>query len=142
MLSSAAANRSGVLCLTLLSLSWCDVLGMYVSEVGLGWLVNKLQARLSKWKVKTLSIEEAKITLLKSLLGASPIFIWSILSFPYVSLELDKEIEVATKIGSIYRSQLLFRRDFAYWSRADSSMDTPFLQLRTRLSSRPSKDRG
>ncbi|GKA20408.1 RNA-directed DNA polymerase, eukaryota [Tanacetum coccineum] len=40
-------------------------------------LVNKLQARLSKWKVKTLSIG-GRLTLLKSVLGASPIYYMSI----------------------------------------------------------------
>ncbi|GKG04980.1 hypothetical protein Tco_0315367, partial [Tanacetum coccineum] len=44
-------------------------------------LVNKLQARLSKWKVKTLSIG-GRLTLLKSVLGASPIYYMSIFKVP------------------------------------------------------------
>ncbi|GKC21849.1 RNA-directed DNA polymerase, eukaryota [Tanacetum coccineum] len=44
-------------------------------------LVNKLQARLSKWKVKTLSIG-GRLTLLKSVLGASPIYYMSVFKVP------------------------------------------------------------
>ncbi|GJY16200.1 hypothetical protein Tco_0386622 [Tanacetum coccineum] len=44
-------------------------------------LYNKLQARLSKWKVKTLSIG-GRLTLLKSVLGASPIYYMSIFKVP------------------------------------------------------------
>ncbi|GJS96725.1 RNA-directed DNA polymerase, eukaryota [Tanacetum coccineum] len=43
--------------------------------------VHKLQSRLSKWKVKTLSIG-GRLTLLKSVLGASPLYNMSIYKVP------------------------------------------------------------
>ncbi|GKC04288.1 RNA-directed DNA polymerase, eukaryota [Tanacetum coccineum] len=44
-------------------------------------LVHKLHSRLSKWKVKTLSIG-GRLTLLKSVLGASPLYNMSIFKIP------------------------------------------------------------
>ncbi|GJZ47149.1 RNA-directed DNA polymerase, eukaryota [Tanacetum coccineum] len=44
-------------------------------------LVHKLRSRLSKWKVKTLSIG-GRLTLLKSVLGASPLYNMSIFKIP------------------------------------------------------------
>nr|GEZ58185.1 RNA-directed DNA polymerase, eukaryota [Tanacetum cinerariifolium] len=46
-------------------------------------LIQKLRSRLSKWKVKTLSIG-GRLTLLKSVLGASPIYNMSIYKVPKV----------------------------------------------------------
>nr|GEU87415.1 RNA-directed DNA polymerase, eukaryota [Tanacetum cinerariifolium] len=43
--------------------------------------VHKLRSRLSKWKVKTLSIR-GRLTLLKSMLGASPLYNMSIFKIP------------------------------------------------------------
>nr|GFC10770.1 RNA-directed DNA polymerase, eukaryota [Tanacetum cinerariifolium] len=87
-------------------------------------VVLKLRSRLSKWKVKTLSIG-GRLTLLKSVLGASPLYTMSIFKvprgvlkemeaihiwkgdrplkevFPRVfALELDKEILVAEKVAT------------------------------------------
>ncbi|GJU47306.1 hypothetical protein Tco_1204572 [Tanacetum coccineum] len=50
MLLFQAANRNGCAVLTLLSLSWCDGWGVKVSKSAWVCLVNKLQARLTKWK--------------------------------------------------------------------------------------------
>ncbi|GJZ47857.1 RNA-directed DNA polymerase, eukaryota [Tanacetum coccineum] len=44
-------------------------------------LVHKLRSRISKWKVKTLSIG-GRLTLLKSVLGASPLYNMSIFKIP------------------------------------------------------------
>ena len=44
-------------------------------------IVNKLEARLSKWKMKTLSIG-GRFTLLKSVLGSTPIFSMSLFKVP------------------------------------------------------------
>ncbi|GJZ10167.1 RNA-directed DNA polymerase, eukaryota [Tanacetum coccineum] len=46
-----------------------------------GSTVDKLRSRLSKWKVKTLSIG-GRLTLLKAVLGASPLFNMSIFKVP------------------------------------------------------------
>nr|GFA57705.1 RNA-directed DNA polymerase, eukaryota [Tanacetum cinerariifolium] len=54
-------------------------------------LVNKLQARLSKWKVKTISIGVI-LTLLKSVLGASPIYYMSIFKVPKGVLKIMESI--------------------------------------------------
>ncbi|GJZ68895.1 hypothetical protein Tco_0632445 [Tanacetum coccineum] len=44
-------------------------------------IVNKLLARLSKWKMKTLSMG-GRFTLLKSVLGSTPIFYMSLIKVP------------------------------------------------------------
>nr|GEX53438.1 RNA-directed DNA polymerase, eukaryota [Tanacetum cinerariifolium] len=54
-------------------------------------LVNNLQARLSKWKVKTLFIG-GRLTLLKSVLGASPIYYMSIFKVPKGMLKIMEYI--------------------------------------------------
>nr|GEU73471.1 RNA-directed DNA polymerase, eukaryota [Tanacetum cinerariifolium] len=53
-----------------------------------GWddVVNKLRSRLSNWKVKTLSIG-GRLTLLKSVLGASPLYYMSIFKTPKTVLK-------------------------------------------------------
>ncbi|GKE43273.1 hypothetical protein Tco_1470557, partial [Tanacetum coccineum] len=56
--------------------------GEYMSQLK-PWnvVVSKLKARLSKWKAKTLSVG-GRLTLLKSVLGATPIFYMSIYKVP------------------------------------------------------------
>ncbi|GKD48022.1 hypothetical protein Tco_1276998 [Tanacetum coccineum] len=56
-------------------------------------LVNKLKARLSKWKVKTLSIG-GRLTLLKSVLGAFPIYYMSIFKVPKGVLKTMESIRI------------------------------------------------
>ncbi|GJU71994.1 RNA-directed DNA polymerase, eukaryota [Tanacetum coccineum] len=73
--------------------------------------VQKLHSRLSNWKVKTLFIE-GRLTLLKSVLGAYPLYNMSIYKAPKgvlnemevirskFSKETDKDSAVASKLGS------------------------------------------
>nr|GFB25550.1 RNA-directed DNA polymerase, eukaryota, reverse transcriptase zinc-binding domain protein [Tanacetum cinerariifolium] len=57
--------------------------------------VNKIRSRLSNWKVKTLSIE-GRLTLLKSVLDASPLYYMSIFKTPKGVL---KEVEAIKRVG-------------------------------------------
>ena len=54
-------------------------------------IVNKLLARLSKWKMKTLFIG-GRLTLLKSVLGSTPIFYMSLFKVPSQVLKKMKSI--------------------------------------------------
>nr|GEV64012.1 RNA-directed DNA polymerase, eukaryota, reverse transcriptase zinc-binding domain protein [Tanacetum cinerariifolium] len=54
-------------------------------------VILKLRSRLSKWKVKTLSIG-SRLTLLKSVLGASPIYYMSIFKVPLGVLKVMESI--------------------------------------------------
>ncbi|GJW13637.1 RNA-directed DNA polymerase, eukaryota [Tanacetum coccineum] len=54
-------------------------------------VIDKLRSRLSKWKVKTLSIG-GRLTLLKSVLGASPIYSMSIFKVPRGVLKIMEAI--------------------------------------------------
>lgn len=54
-------------------------------------VVLKLRSRLSKWKAKTLSIG-GRLTLLKSVLGASPLYTMSIFKVPKGVLKVMESI--------------------------------------------------
>ena len=71
-------------------------LGVKVGEVTShhkAWedIIHKLTSRLSKWKVKTLSIG-GRLTLLKSVIGASPIYPMSIFKVPRGVLKIMEAI--------------------------------------------------
>ncbi|GKC03132.1 RNA-directed DNA polymerase, eukaryota [Tanacetum coccineum] len=55
-------------------------------------MLNKLTARLSKWKMKTLSIE-GRLTLLKSVLGSTPIYNMSLFKVPMKVLQRMETIQ-------------------------------------------------
>nr|GEX41989.1 putative RNA-directed DNA polymerase, eukaryota, reverse transcriptase zinc-binding domain protein [Tanacetum cinerariifolium] len=93
-----AANRIGCAVLN----TPFRYLGMTVGECmsrKSDW-VNKLQARLSKWKVKTLSIG-GRLTLLKFVLGASPIFYMSIFKVPKGVLKIMESIRTSKPNGGL-----------------------------------------
>nr|GFB21476.1 RNA-directed DNA polymerase, eukaryota, reverse transcriptase zinc-binding domain protein [Tanacetum cinerariifolium] len=54
-------------------------------------IILKIKSRLIKWKVKTLSIG-GRLTLLKSVLGASPIYAMSIFTVPHGVLKALESI--------------------------------------------------
>ncbi|GKB49658.1 RNA-directed DNA polymerase, eukaryota, partial [Tanacetum coccineum] len=56
-----------------------------------GDIVRKLNSRMSKWKLKTLSIG-GRLTLLKSVLGATPIYNMSLFKVPKTGLNLMESI--------------------------------------------------
>nr|GEV48074.1 RNA-directed DNA polymerase, eukaryota [Tanacetum cinerariifolium] len=60
---------------------WCKWIRGTFSSAKASITVDKLRSRLSKWKVKTLSIGE-RLTLLKAVLGASPLYNMSIFKVP------------------------------------------------------------
>nr|GEZ78521.1 RNA-directed DNA polymerase, eukaryota, reverse transcriptase zinc-binding domain protein [Tanacetum cinerariifolium] len=72
-----------------------NVEGLYVNQaavkLGCQEVVEKVKIRLSKWKMKTLSIG-GRLTLLKSVLGSIPIFHMSIFRFPSRVLQILESI--------------------------------------------------
>ncbi|GJU66745.1 hypothetical protein Tco_1253004, partial [Tanacetum coccineum] len=76
-----------------------------------GWddVILKLQSRLSKWKAKTLSIG-GRLTLLKSVLGASPLYNMSIFKVPKELLSFEKK----GGLGGFRVISLLIERSSSY----------------------------
>ncbi|GJS48564.1 hypothetical protein Tco_0598685 [Tanacetum coccineum] len=66
-------------------------LGGWDDRLSLDDVILKLQSRLSKWKAKTLSIG-GRLTLLKSVLGASPLYNMSIFKVPKGVLKVMESI--------------------------------------------------
>ncbi|GJW87974.1 thaumatin-like protein 1 [Tanacetum coccineum] len=88
--------------LGVLGLEGCRFYGNKFRYLGLWWgwddsfitwddVILKLQSRLSKWKAKTLSIG-GRLTLLKSVLGASPLYNMSIFKVPKGVLKVMESI--------------------------------------------------
>nr|GEW34398.1 putative RNA-directed DNA polymerase, eukaryota, reverse transcriptase zinc-binding domain protein [Tanacetum cinerariifolium] len=88
----------------------------------LSWapIIQKIQSRLSKWKAKTLSIG-GRFTLLKSVLGASPIYSMSIYKVPTDILDLMESIRNKFFNGAVGKeSKLLGDRDYGSLQKAYS----------------------
>ena len=64
--------------------------------------IAKLKSRLSKWKMKTLSIG-GRFTLLKSVLGATPIYNMSIFKVPKGILKVMESIRRRFFMALIHR---------------------------------------
>ena len=69
-------------------------------------IIFKLRGRLSKWKVNTLSIG-GRLTLLKSVLGASPIYNMSIFKVPRGVLKIMESIRSRFFIGANHGGKIL-----------------------------------
>nr|GEW14507.1 RNA-directed DNA polymerase, eukaryota, reverse transcriptase zinc-binding domain protein [Tanacetum cinerariifolium] len=103
--------------------------------------IAKLRSRLSKWKVKTLSIG-GRLTLLKSVLGASPIYSMSIFKVPCGVLKIMEAIRSSLKIDAhkthtssnwsaiVRELHSLKDKGFDFWShckkRIGNGLDTSF----------------
>nr|GEV73123.1 RNA-directed DNA polymerase, eukaryota [Tanacetum cinerariifolium] len=84
-----------------------------------GNIIHKLNSRMSKWKLKTLSIG-GRLTLLKSVLGAIPIYNMSLLKVPKTVLNLMESIRIdffygfhgeAKKLSGLSGPKFLLRRN-------------------------------
>ncbi|GJV00421.1 RNA-directed DNA polymerase, eukaryota [Tanacetum coccineum] len=108
-------------------------------------VVRKIKARLSNWKIKTLSIG-GRLTLLKSVLGATPIFWMSIFKVPKSVLAyMESLLLSAKKFGGLGVSSffalnraLLFKwawrfisNDNSLWYRVISAIHGPNIQVRS-----------
>nr|GEW04278.1 hypothetical protein [Tanacetum cinerariifolium] len=69
----------------------------------------KLHSRLSKWKMKTLS-SRGRLTLLKSVLGSSPIYYMSIYKVPFKVLKCLEDIRRKFFIGADVKEKKMFIR--------------------------------
>ncbi|GJR44321.1 hypothetical protein Tco_1312424 [Tanacetum coccineum] len=77
-------------------------------------VVRKIKSRLSKWKIKTLSIG-GRLTLLKSVLGATPIYWMSLFKVP----------------NSVLASMEALRREFFYGAQSNEKKITWWSRLRS-----------
>ncbi|GJQ96875.1 hypothetical protein Tco_0008014 [Tanacetum coccineum] len=109
MFIGEAANRIGCAVLNTLFRYLGVTVGECMSRKS-AWvgLVNKLQARLSKWKVKTLSIG-GRLTLLKSVLGASPIYYMSIFKVPKGVWKTMESIRIFLRVESCSFGEWVWR---------------------------------
>ncbi|GJY50063.1 RNA-directed DNA polymerase, eukaryota [Tanacetum coccineum] len=82
-------------------------------------IVNKLLARLSKWKMKTLSIR-GRLTLLKSVLGSTPIYYMSLFKVPSQVLKRMESIRSRFFNGVDIMEKKL---SFVSWNKVLASKD-------------------
>ncbi|GJR51634.1 hypothetical protein Tco_1402155 [Tanacetum coccineum] len=80
-------------------------------------VILKLQSRLSKWKAKTLSIG-GRLTLLKSVLGASPLYNMSIFKVPKGVLKVMESIR-----SNFFKGASMLEKKFSWiaWIRCSAS---------------------
>nr|GEV03585.1 RNA-directed DNA polymerase, eukaryota [Tanacetum cinerariifolium] len=79
-------------------------------------IIRKLKSRLSKWKIKTLSIE-GRLTLLKSVLGSSPIYWMSIYKVPKAFLALMEALRRRFFYGALDNEEKI---SWVKWSKIRS----------------------
>ncbi|GKB60955.1 RNA-directed DNA polymerase, eukaryota, reverse transcriptase zinc-binding domain protein [Tanacetum coccineum] len=82
-------------------------------------IVDKLQSRLSKWKMKTLSIG-GRLTLLKSMLGSTPIYYMSMFKVPSKVLKCLEDIRRQFFNGADPKEKKMSQ---VKWSRVLASKD-------------------
>ncbi|GKB26093.1 RNA-directed DNA polymerase, eukaryota [Tanacetum coccineum] len=79
-------------------------------------IVDKVKSRLSKWKIKSLSIG-GRLTLLKSVLGSIPIFHMSIFKVPLTVLRSLESIRCKFFNGHELKSRKFHSHNDSLWSR-------------------------
>ncbi|GJZ54469.1 RNA-directed DNA polymerase, eukaryota [Tanacetum coccineum] len=104
-----------------MNLQKSKLLGIAVEDEKVSWdeIVAKLHSRLSKWKLKTLSIG-GRLTLLKSVLGSTPIYYMSMFKVPSQVLKCLEDIRRQFFNGADPKEK---KMSWVKWSRVLASKD-------------------